>query len=807
MAATAAATAKGSRDITRGLKQNIWLAAIVLAGLGAQALQAQATPPPSRALVTNTQYGSGVQVMSGDGKYLYQISGWDARNGRGTGIAAYSVNATTGTLTFLANYPVASAATPARVWGLGIDQTLGLVFAWATTFSSSAATDTINAYTIGKEDGRLTQTGSVTPNIPNQAPMASQVLVSPATKAIYLWGYYMGDGCNDNIRVVSFQYSDTGAITQSAGPSLLQPNAAPGSAVLSGDGSRLFAVGVSQSCPGGSTGLIAMYPLAANGSLTGTGNQAVNEASITGNRYGLAVNAARNTLYILNTGSPTPIYVFGGGTLSQTQTKIPGNIVSLVFSADGSLAWGLLSDSSLQGFAVEPTTGALTPTGAALASAASTLGSGWAPELVASADKRFVSVTSDNATGTWVYRNTLRFKTTVSYTLSGLAAGKSVSVSMSDGTTGSTPSTAAANADGTVTFPNRLPVGSTYQLSVGTQPTNQLCTISNGSGTVTEEDIVATVTCANTYALGGTVTGLAAGQWLTVATAADSANKVDLANNPVNDATNAKSFTLPKRLVSGTAYTITVGNTPGKITYNPAKNSPTCSFTGANGATGTVGSTDITDIAITCTNSLGVYVFGLVAGQRITVQMNDNGAQRLITGITDNGYQWFSPNITTTTPYGYGFVSNGITSTGTPAATCLSANTEDPPGGVKMLTKRIQCSVTAVNLTIVGLSSGESMALALRSSFFANDVTATNVSSSTYNFSTATQPGGAGSARVPGNSSFTLVIDRLPRGQLCEIQNSSGVKVSTGTEKPTYTGDATEYTGVPLTIKCMANQP
>jgi hypothetical protein len=461
--------------------------------------------------------------------------------------------------------------------------------------------------------------------------------------------------------------------------------------VLSGDGSRLFAVGVSQSCPGGPTGLIAMYPLAANGSMTGTGNQAVNEASITGNSYGLAVNAARNTLYILNTGSPTPIYGFGGGTLSQTQTKIPGNIVSLVFSADGSLAWGLLSNSSLQVFTVDPTTGALTTKGAALASAASTLGSGWAPELVASANKRFVSVTSDNATGTWVYRNTLRFTTQVSYTLSGLAAGKSVSVSMSTGTTGSTPSTAAANADGTVTFPNRLPVGTTYRLTVGTQPTNQLCTISNGSGTVTEEDIVATVTCANTYALGGTVTGLAAGQWLTVATAADSANKVDLANNPVSAETNTKSFTLPKRLVSGTAYTITVGNTPAKITYDPAKNSPTCSFTGANGATGTVGSTDITDIAITCTNSLGVYVLGLVAGQSITVYMNDNGVHRSITDITTDGYNWFSPNITTTTPYGYKFLTNGIRSTGTPAATCHSADNEDPPGGVKMLTKRIQC--------------------------------------------------------------------------------------------------------------------
>jgi hypothetical protein len=115
--------------------------------------------------------------------------------------------------------------------------------------------------------------------------------------------------------------------------------------------------------------------------------------------------------------------------------------------------------------------------------------------------------------------------------------------------------------------------------------------------------------------------------------------------------------------------------------------------------------------------------------------------------------------------------------------------------------------VTAVNLAIVGLSPGESMALVLRSSFFDNDVTVESVSGTTYNFSTATQPGGARSARVPGNSSFTLVIDCLPRGQLCEIQNSSGVKVSTGTEKPTYTGTATEYTGVPLTIKCTANQP
>jgi hypothetical protein len=176
--------------------------------------------------------------------------------------------------------------------------------------------------------------------------------------------------------------------------------------------------------------------------------------------------------------------------------------------------------------------------------------------------------------------------------------------------------------------------------------------------------------------------------------------------------------------------------------------------------------------------------------------MNDNRVQRSITDITTNGYNWFSPNITTTTPYDYNFVTNGISSTGTPAATCLSANTEDPPGGVKMLTKRIQCSVTAVNLTITGVTSSDSVALVLKSSAFPDKVD--YVSGTRYNFN---------NAQVPGNSSFTLVIDRLPRGQLCEIQNSSGVKVSTGTEKPTYTGTATEYTGVPLTIKCTANQP
>ena len=101
---------------------------------------------------------------------------------------------------------------------------------------------------------------------------------------------------------------------------------------------------------------------------------------------------------------------------------------------------------------------------------------------------------------------------TIGGTVSGLAAGQQVTLYNN----GANPT--IVTADGAFTFSTPVAVNGSYAVTVGTQPTGQTCTVSNGSGAgVTANVTNVTVTCSTlTYTIGGTVSGLAAGQQVTL---------------------------------------------------------------------------------------------------------------------------------------------------------------------------------------------------------------------------------------------------------------------------------------------------
>jgi hypothetical protein len=90
----------------------------------------------------------------------------------------------------------------------------------------------------------------------------------------------------------------------------------------------------------------------------------------------------------------------------------------------------------------------------------------------------------------------------------------------------------AVTSTGTSTFPAPLATGTAYDVSIRSQPTqpSQLCTLSGNRGTVNLASPNVTVTCTNTYAVGGTVTGLT-GQQLVLGNAGSTTLTVD-ANGP-----------------------------------------------------------------------------------------------------------------------------------------------------------------------------------------------------------------------------------------------------------------------------------
>ncbi|NOZ24932.1 MAG: Ig-like domain-containing protein, partial [Nitrospirae bacterium] len=133
-------------------------------------------------------------------------------------------------------------------------------------------------------------------------------------------------------------------------------------------------------------------------------------------------------------------------------------------------------------------------------------------------------------------------------------------------------------ADGSFAFSTRLGSGASYSVTVAAQPSNQTCTVVNGTGTVPGADVTGIlVFCSSdTYTVGGTVSGLS--------------GTLILRNNGGDDlsVTADGDFVFATPIADGATYNVTVSSHP---------DGQTCSVT--NG-TGTVSGADVTDVGVAC---------------------------------------------------------------------------------------------------------------------------------------------------------------------------------------------------------------
>lgn len=139
---------------------------------------------------------------------------------------------------------------------------------------------------------------------------------------------------------------------------------------------------------------------------------------------------------------------------------------------------------------------------------------------------------------------------TVGGTVTGLASGQTL-VLQNQGADDFT-----VGANGAFVLAASWPAGSRYALAVKTQPTGQQCTVARGSGTLSAAVTDVAIACETLpvamYALGGTVSGLAAGSSLVLHTSAGE-------NLPIA-ADGRFTFTTP--LPGGADYTVTVQSGP-----------------------------------------------------------------------------------------------------------------------------------------------------------------------------------------------------------------------------------------------------
>jgi 6-phosphogluconolactonase (cycloisomerase 2 family) len=298
----------------------------------------------------------------------------------------------------------------------------------------------------------------------------------------------------------------------------------------------------------------------------------------------------------------------------------------------------------------------------------------------------------------------------------------------------------SVSANGSFTFSNLISSGSTYSVTVLTQPTapSQTCTVANASGGVSANVTIVAVTCTtNTYSVGGTVAGLV-GSGLVLRN--NGGNSLAIAAN--------SSFTFPTAVASGAAYAVTVLTQPSN---------PTQTCTVANGA-GTVAAGSIANVAVTCgaiTYSVGGTVSGL-SGTGLVLQ--NNGGNSL--SVTANG----SFTFTTPAADGAAYAVSVLTQPSNPAQVCAVANGSGTVANANISNVAITCTTNTYTVggTISGLS-GSGLVLQLNG---ANNFAITAGATS---FAFANTPLSTGSSYA-----VTVLTQPISPAQTCALANSAG---------------------------------
>ncbi|RUR17223.1 DUF1566 domain-containing protein [Legionella sp. km535] len=319
------------------------------------------------------------------------------------------------------------------------------------------------------------------------------------------------------------------------------------------------------------------------------------------------------------------------------------------------------------------------------------------------------------------------------------------------------------NADGAFTFSNALPPGSTYLVTVQSQPATQTCTVTNGSGTITNTNITnVTGSCStNTRTVGGSVSGLAASE------------SVVLQNNGSDNLmlNSNGSFTFSTPVAQGATYSVTILTQPS---------TQTCTVT--NGS-GTAGASNITNVQVTCaTNSYTVG--GTVSGLSGTVVLQDNGGDNLM--INSNGSFTFATPVAQGAPYSVTVLTQPT------GQTCSVTNGSGTMGGANVTNVGVNCvtntttlstSTSQLALSVTGLT--EYGVSGTPSSGLARVITITNTGSNTAVNLAVTPP-----TWPTGTSSATTCGSTLAASSSCTITITPGATATSDGTNPCSSGTA-----------------
>ena len=299
----------------------------------------------------------------------------------------------------------------------------------------------------------------------------------------------------------------------------------------------------------------------------------------------------------------------------------------------------------------------------------------------------------------------------------------------------------------TGTFPFTTPVtsGSSYAVTILTQPTGQTCTLGSNATGMANANVTVAVTCAaTTYTISASVSGL-------------TGTGLVLQDNGADNLTVTADGTYPFATpiaINGT-YAVTILTQPS---------GQTC-FLGSN-AIGTA--TANVTVTVTCMAlyTISANVSGLTSG---TLVLQDNGGNNL--SVTANGSFPFTTQIVSGSPYAVTVLTQPSGQTCTPVA---------PSSGTASANTTVNVTCAATLYTISAAVSGLTGTLVLQDNGGNNLTVTTN---GTFPFTTQIASGGT----------YAVTILTQPSGQTCTLgSGSSGT--ATGNVTVTVTCSATLYT-------------
>ncbi|WP_376692420.1 choice-of-anchor Q domain-containing protein [Wenzhouxiangella sp. EGI_FJ10409] len=297
-------------------------------------------------------------------------------------------------------------------------------------------------------------------------------------------------------------------------------------------------------------------------------------------------------------------------------------------------------------------------------------------------------------------------------------------------------------ANGSFSFPTALTHGSTYQVTVLTQPTepSQTCTVTNGSGQLNGADVdnVAVNCTTDTFSIGGTLSGLAQG------------SSVTLQNNGGDDLVLSAdgSFSFATALDDLSNYSVTV-------LTQPSEPSQTCTV--SNGS-GQLDGADVDNVNVSCTTdtfSVGGTLSGLATDSSITLQ--NNGGDDLV--LSADGSFSFATALDDLSNYSV----TVLTQPTEPSQTCTVSNGSGQLDGADVDNVNVSCTTDTFSIggTLSGLATDSSITLQ-------NNGGDDLVLSADGNFSFAT------SLDDLSNYAVTVLTQPTEPSQTCTVSNGSG---------------------------------